>query len=54
MAHLKESQMLAEPLALALEVIDVLERLGIPYWIGGSLATALRGGGYYPGKAGEV
>ena len=35
--------MLAEPLAVTLEVIGVLETLGVPYWIGGSLATALHG-----------
>jgi hypothetical protein len=35
--------MLAEPLAVTLEVIEVLEELDIPYWIGGSLAAALHG-----------
>ncbi|MDX1436258.1 MAG: hypothetical protein R3335_05580 [Anaerolineales bacterium] len=35
--------MLAEPLAVTLQVIDVLERLEAPYWIGGSLASALHG-----------
>jgi hypothetical protein len=35
--------MLAEPLAVTLQVIEVLEELGAPYWIGGSLASALHG-----------
>lgn len=35
--------MLAEPLAVTLQVIDVLEMLSAPYWIGGSLAAALHG-----------
>ena len=35
--------MLAEPLAITLLVIDTLERLNIPYLIGGSLASALYG-----------
>ena len=33
----------AEPLAVTLLVIDVLERLGVPYLIGGSLASAVHG-----------
>ena len=35
--------MLAEPLAVTLQVVEVLERLGVAYWIGGSLASALHG-----------
>lgn len=35
--------MLAEPLAVTLQVIDVLDALHAPYWIGGSLASALHG-----------
>ncbi len=35
--------MLPEPLAVTLQVVEVLESLGIPYWIGGSLASALHG-----------
>ncbi len=33
----------AEPLAVTLLVIDALERLGVPYLIGGSLASAVHG-----------
>jgi hypothetical protein len=35
--------MLPEPLAVTLQVVEVLESLGIPYWIGGSLASAFYG-----------
>jgi hypothetical protein len=35
--------MLAEPLAITLLVIDIFEELGVPYLIGGSLASALHG-----------
>lgn len=35
--------MLAEPLAVTLQVIDILNALNTPYWIGGSLAAALHG-----------
>ena len=38
-------EMLAEPLSVTLQVIDVLEMLGVPYWIGGSLGPFLHGGG---------
>ena len=32
--------MLPEPIAVTLEVIDILEELNIPYVIGGSLASS--------------
>lgn len=35
--------MLAEPLEVILQVIDVLDDLDVPYWIGGSLAVAVHG-----------
>lgn len=35
--------MLAEPIAVTLQVADVLEQLKIPYAIGGSLASAVHG-----------
>lgn len=35
--------MVPEPIAVTLQVVEVLERLGIRYLIGGSLATALYG-----------
>ena len=35
--------MLAEPLAVTMTVIDALDALGVPYAIGGSLASALHG-----------
>ena len=35
--------MLAEPLAITLLVIDAFESLGVPYLIGGSMASALHG-----------
>ena len=35
--------MLAEPLRVTLQVIDTLEKLSVPYWIGGSLASAIHG-----------
>jgi hypothetical protein len=35
--------MLAEPIAIALQVIEVFERLGVVYAIGGSMASALHG-----------
>jgi hypothetical protein len=35
--------MLAEPLEVTLQVIEVLNALTVPYWIGGSLAAALHG-----------
>jgi len=38
-----EEAMLPEPIAVTLEVTDVLEALGIPYVIGGSLASAVHG-----------
>ncbi len=33
----------SEPIAATLLVIDALERLGVPYLIGGSLASAVHG-----------
>ncbi|MGD8402081.1 MAG: hypothetical protein PVJ21_00355 [Anaerolineales bacterium] len=35
--------MLPEPIAVTLQVADVLETLGVPYFIGGSLASAIHG-----------
>jgi len=35
--------MLTEPIAVTLLVIDALESLGVPYFIGGSLASAVHG-----------
>ncbi len=35
--------MLPEPLAVTLQVVDALDALHAPYWIGGSLASALHG-----------
>lgn len=35
--------MLSEPIAVTLEVIDALDALGVPYFIGGSLASAVHG-----------
>ena len=35
--------MLAEPLGITLLVIDVFDKLGVPYLIGGSLASAIYG-----------
>jgi hypothetical protein len=35
--------MLTEPLAVTMAVVEVLENLGVPYAIGGSLASALHG-----------
>ncbi|NUM43089.1 MAG: hypothetical protein HUU38_00170 [Anaerolineales bacterium] len=35
--------MLPEPIEVTLQVSDVFERLNIPYFIGGSLATAIHG-----------
>jgi hypothetical protein len=35
--------MLAEPLAITLLVIDAFDKLGVPYLIGGSMASALHG-----------
>lgn len=35
--------MLTEPIAVTLLVVDTLEDLGVPYFIGGSLATAVHG-----------
>lgn len=35
--------MLDEPIAVTLQVVDVLEKLGVPYVIGGSLASAVHG-----------
>ena len=35
--------MLPEPIAVTLQVADVLESLGVPYFIGGSLASAIHG-----------
>ena len=32
-----------EPIAVTLLVIDALEALGVPYFIGGSLASAVHG-----------
>lgn len=37
------TEMLAEPIAVTLLVIDAFERLNISYLIGGSLASALHG-----------
>ena len=35
--------MLSEPIQVTLKVITAFDRLGIPYLIGGSLASAVRG-----------
>lgn len=35
--------MLSEPVAVTLLVIEALEALGVPYLIGGSLASAVHG-----------
>ena len=35
--------MLTEPLAVTTQVVDVLESLDIPYFIGGSMASAVHG-----------
>jgi hypothetical protein len=35
--------MLPEPIAVTLQVADALEELGVPYFIGGSLASAIHG-----------
>jgi hypothetical protein len=35
--------MLAEPLAITLRVVEAFEKLGVPYLVGGSLASALHG-----------
>ena len=35
--------MLPEPIAVTLRVVEALERLGVPYLIGGSLASAVHG-----------
>jgi len=35
--------MLPEPIAVTLQVVDILDRLGVPYVIGGSLASSLYG-----------
>jgi hypothetical protein len=35
--------MLPEPIAVTLQVVDVLDQLGVPYVIGGSLASSLYG-----------
>jgi len=35
--------MLPEPIAVTLQVSDALESLGVPYFIGGSLASAIHG-----------
>ncbi len=35
--------MISEPIAVTLRVIDALDALGVPYLIGGSLASALYG-----------
>ncbi len=35
--------MLDEPIAVTMLVIDALEALGVPYLIGGSLASAVHG-----------
>jgi hypothetical protein len=35
--------MLPEPIAVTLQVADALETLGVPYFIGGSLASAIHG-----------
>jgi hypothetical protein len=35
--------MLTEPIAVTMKVVDVLETLDIPYFIGGSMATAVHG-----------
>jgi hypothetical protein len=35
--------MLTEPIAVTMKVVDVLEMLDIPYFIGGSMATAVHG-----------
>jgi len=35
--------MLSEPVAVTLQVVDLLEALGVPYLIGGSFASAIHG-----------
>ena len=35
--------MLPEPIAVTLQVADTLEALGVPYFIGDSLASAIHG-----------
>ena len=35
--------MLTEPIAVTLLVVDALDDLDVPYFIGGSLATAVHG-----------
>jgi len=35
--------MLLEPASIALKVISIFEKLGIPYFIAGSLASAIHG-----------
>ena len=35
--------MTTEPIAVTLRVIEALEMLGVPYFIGGSLASTLHG-----------
>jgi hypothetical protein len=39
----KECLMLSEPISVTLLVVDVLDKLGIPYLIGGSIAGAIYG-----------
>lgn len=39
----KECLMLSEPISVALLVVEVLDKLGIPYLIGGSIAGAIYG-----------
>jgi hypothetical protein len=39
----RKTLLLPEPIAVTLQVADVLETLGVPYFIGGSLASAIHG-----------
>jgi hypothetical protein len=39
----RKTSMLPEPIAVTLEVTDILERMRVPYFIGGSLASAIHG-----------
>ena len=39
----KRTLVLPEPIAVTLQVADALEALGVPYFIGGSLASAIHG-----------
>jgi len=43
LVELKECRMQSEPVSVTLLVVEVLDKLGIPYFIGGSLAGAIYG-----------